>query len=184
MLASLRSDDKVAKEENLLPKKVEDPVGIFATINPHPRGRILIWIGSPSLNFAPRPFCFYCHAPITFSTKKVQYTLGKGDAKEHIQQLKDHVGGFKNILSKTASEHHAAADDLHQKAKGGGGGGKADHHSNLAQKMLETNKGLHEKLASQNSTTKWFIVFLFGAIIAVGVAFYQKMRHYEKKHFM
>ena len=97
--------------------------------------------------------------------------------------MKDHVGGFKNILSKTATEHHAAADDLHQKAKSGAGGA-GDHHANLAKKMLETNKGLQEKLASQNATTRWFIFFLFGAICAVGFAFYQKMRHYEKKHFM
>jgi len=124
---------------------------------------------------------------------EVNFLIGSSHAVDpesgalDVSSLQDHIRGIKTILTKDRDSHSDKITEVHSvakilKEKGGdvlGSEGRAKVES-----IAAASKSLEKHVESGASQTSWLLMVLIVAVCVLGLLFLNRMRYYEKKHYI
>lgn len=117
------------------------------------------------------------------SSKAVNPETGNIDA----ESLKEHIVGIRSILTKDKEKHDEKFNRVHEVAKSlkvkGGDVLGPDGRAKVAS-VAEQAKTLEAHVNSGTTQTSSLLVVLVLAVCALGLLFLNRMRYYEKKHYI
>jgi len=98
--------------------------------------------------------------------------------------IKKDIVGLRRVFTKEAATHRQKIETVHRnvvEVK------KVKETGNIGQKsikeIVEQNEKLEQTIAAKSSQGSWMMFIVIALIIGIGVLMYNKMNHYEKKHF-
>jgi len=117
--------------------------------------------------------------------QEVKLAFGKNADPSLSSSTRAEIHGLKSILTKDSASQKSRLQHLHEKVKHA-----TDSFSNEAAfkenlEMVRTaTETLEEAILASHSWTWWLFVAMLGAVAALGLSLWRKMKSYEKRHFL
>lgn len=104
--------------------------------------------------------------------------------QNNLEELKSHVYGLRRLLEKEgkAQLHKLEAvqknlNEVKEQASKASG-------SSMLTKLVDQTRLLEESVLARSSQMTWMLLILLVVIVVIGVLMFNRMRYYEKKHFI
>jgi len=98
--------------------------------------------------------------------------------------MRDDVIGLRRILTKDSASHKQKIEEVHKnivevKKKHSEAGGPEK-----LSVMAKQSEVIHQTVRSRGSQMSWMFLVLVASVVGIGVLMWNRMRYYEKKHFI
>jgi len=118
--------------------------------------------------------------------KEVQLTgMGGKEPPLDVLEMKHNIKGLKHIFSEDTHRHKEHLKKVHAKIKTvqHGHHKEADHHARLAFVATKA-ESLQRHAEAAHAQHNWMMLIVFIVVIAIGYLIFNRMKYYEKKHFL
>jgi len=115
--------------------------------------------------------------------QEIRVVLGNGSSTA-VSSMKTELIGLRHIFMKDSQAHSQKIDSVRETV---GTVKKADDKKvdpNALLLITEKTDKLEKTIQASSSQVSWMMIFLIVAVLGIGVLMYNRMRYYEKKHFI
>jgi hypothetical protein len=110
---------------------------------------------------------------------------GKGGAhKTHVQDMKHELIGLRKLLEKEGVSHMEKLEAVHSNLLEYRDQANKATGSEALGKIAAQSTKLEKTVQSRGSQMSWMMIFLLASVVGIGYLMWQRMRYYEKKHFI
>lgn len=108
----------------------------------------------------------------------------KADHKSHVQDMMHEVMGLKRLLAKEGVSQMEKLEVVHSNLLEFKDQASKATGSEALGKITAQATRLEQTVQSRGSQMSWMMMFLLASVVAIGYLMWQRMRYYEKKHFI